>query len=179
MDFFVNGGNVFPVRSAFFTEHSGVPERVNVGVRKRGMTLIAAPCSFIFIYSSRSYYPACTNLFIGFTKPLSSLFKTFFFDFAERLSSPHKTFHRFHKTVIQFVQNLCSILQNDYPVRTNLFIGFTKPLSSLFKTFVRFERWISLDFIEKTAYMSSVNDGLLSINHTDNAETRATFRAIP
>ena len=150
MDFFVNGGNVFPVRSAFFTEHSGVPERVNVGVRKRGMTLIAAPCSFIFIYSSRSYYPACTNLFIGFTKPLSSLFKTFF-----------------------------SILQNDYPVRTKLFIGFTKTLSSLFKTFVRFERWISLDFIEKPAYVSSVNDGLFSIIHTDNAETRATFRAIP
>lgn len=121
MDFFVNGGNVFPVRSAFFTEHSGVPERVNVGVRKRGMTLIAAPCSFIFIYSSRSYYPACTNLFIG----------------------------------------------------------FTKPLSSLFKTFVRFERWISLDFIEKPAYVSSVNDGLFSIIHTDNAETSATFRAMP
>lgn len=150
MDFFVNGGNVFPVRSAFFTEHSGVPERVNVGVRKRGMTLIAAPCSFIFIYSSRSYYPACTNLFIGFTKPLSSLFKTF---------------HRFHKTIIQFVQNL--------------FFDFAERLSSLFKTFVRFERWISLDFIEKPAYVSSVNDGLFSINHTDNAETSATFRAMP
>ena len=113
MDFFVNGGNVFPVRSAFFTEHSGVPERVNVGVRKRGMTLIAAPCSFIFIYSSRSYYPACTNLFIGFTKPLSSLFKTFV---------------RFCRTIIQSAQNFSSVSQNHYPVCSKPFFRFCRTI---------------------------------------------------